>query len=103
MLVAKGATLYTNTKDPAGSSSCTGACATTWPPLTVNAGEKVAAGSGVTGTIGTFARPDGSTQVTYNGKALYYYSGDKPCTSTDSTCGDVNGQGLAGIWFAATP
>lgn len=104
MLVGEGArTLYTNAKDPAGSTSCTGTCATTWPPLTVKSGETVAAGPGVTGTISTFVRPDGPTQVTYNGKALYYYSGDTACKTADSACGDVYGQAVANIWYAATP
>ena len=86
---ASGMTLYIRTSDPAGGSSCTGGCASAWPPLTVTAGMQPLAGTGVTGTLATFARSDGSLQVTYNGRALYYYASDtKP--------GDTTGQGVGG-------
>jgi len=91
-----GKTLYLLTKDPAGSSSCTGTCATNWPPFTLDSGETVAAGTGVTGTIGTISRPDGTTQVAINGVPLYYFKGD-------SAAGDTNGQGVQGVWFLVTP
>jgi predicted lipoprotein with Yx(FWY)xxD motif len=87
-------TLYIRTSDPAGGSSCTDGCASAWPPLTVTAGMQPLAGTGVTGTLATFARSDGSLQVTYNGRALYYYASDtKP--------GDTTGQGVGGVWFVA--
>lgn len=91
---AGGMTLYVRTSDPAGGSSCTGGCATAWPPLTVAAGTQALAGTGVSGSLGTFARPDGSLQVTYNGQALYYYA-------ADTKSGDTTGQGVGGIWFVA--
>lgn len=87
-----GKTLYLLTKDPNGSSSCTGNCAKTWPPFTLDAGETAVAGSGVTGSISTFKRSDGSTQVAINGVPLYYYSGD-------SAAGDTQGEGSNGVWF----
>lgn len=91
---AGGMTLYIRTSDPAGGSSCTGGCASAWPPLTVAAGGQPMAGTGVTGTLGTFARSDGTLQVTYDRKALYYYAADtKP--------GDTTGQGVGGVWLVA--
>ena len=90
---AGGMTLYILTTDTSTTSSCTGGCATTWPPLTGIAGD-VAAGNGVSGTFGTITRDDGSQQVTYNGHPLYYYSGD-------SAPGDANGEGSGGVWFIA--
>jgi predicted lipoprotein with Yx(FWY)xxD motif len=89
-----GKTLYVFNKDSNGTTACTGACVTTWPPFTLDDGETAVAGSGVTGTIGTFQRPDGSTQVTINGKPLYYFSGDK-------SAGDANGEGFNNLWYAA--
>jgi len=90
---ASGLTLYTHSGDSATSSTCTGGCATAWPPLTVAAGATAAAGSGVTGTLGTLTRPEGTSQVTYNGMPLYGWKGDtKP--------GDVTGQGIAGFSVA---
>jgi len=81
-----GLTLYTHTGDSATSSTCTGGCATAWPPLTVPAGGMAVAGTGVTGTLGTLVRADGTTQVTYAGLPLYGWKGDaKP--------GDTTGEG----------
>jgi predicted lipoprotein with Yx(FWY)xxD motif len=90
---ASGLTLYTHAGDTATSSTCTGGCATAWPPLTVAAGATATAGTGVTGTLGTLTRTDGTTQVTYNGMPLYGWKSDtKP--------GDVTGQGIAGFSVA---
>jgi predicted lipoprotein with Yx(FWY)xxD motif len=52
-----------------------------------------AAGEGATaGLLGTITRQDGSTQVTYGGKPLYYFANDeKP--------GDTKGQNVGGNWF----
>jgi predicted lipoprotein with Yx(FWY)xxD motif len=92
----RGRTLYTYARDTAGSSACTDSCATNWPPFTEGAGDTVTVGSGVTGTLSTITRADGSRQVTYRGSPLYYYAGD-------AAPGDVNGQGAGGVWYAAEP
>ena len=90
---AKGLTLYHNTQEH-GKIVCTGACATTWPPLLTTKTAKLKAGPGVNASkLGRIKRPDGHYQVTYFGKPLYRYFGD-------SVRGDVNGEGLGGIWFA---
>ena len=91
-----GKTLYLLTKDAPGVSTCTDACATNWPPFTLATGVSVKPGSGVTGTLGTLKRADGSMQVTYNNRPLYYIGGD-------SAAGDVNGQGTSGVWYVVTP
>jgi predicted lipoprotein with Yx(FWY)xxD motif len=82
-------TLYGFTSDSAGSSTCTGACATTWPPLAGPA----TAGNGVDkNNLATLTRSDGTVQVVYFGHPLYYFAGDtKP--------GDANGEGIGGTWF----
>lgn len=91
-----GMTLYTFTKDSPGASVCDGQCATNWPPFTLGSGETVKAGAGVTGTFATITRSDGTAQVTYNDKPLYYFAADKKA-------GDVVGQGVGGVWFVAAP
>ena len=90
-----GLTLYTHTGDSATASTCTGTCATTWPPLAVAAGGQATGGAGVTGTFGTLTRADGTIQVTYNGLPLYGWQ-------SDTKAGDVTGQGIEGF-TVATP
>jgi len=89
-----GKTLYVFASDTGNSSTCSGACAAAWPPLTVSGSAK--AGSGVMGgDLGTTKRSDGKTQVTYAGHPLYYYAGD-------SSAGQMNGQGInqfGGVWW----
>lgn len=93
---ADGKTLYMFDNDTQGSgtSSCTGECLTNWPPLTV--ASDAPAVKGVTGEVGTIKTADGSTQVTLNGWPLYYFAGD-------AAAGDVNGQGVGGIWWVLSP
>ena len=50
----------------------------------------------MTGTLTTFARPDGTMQVAYNGIPLYYFA-------KDTKAGDTTGQGVGGKWFVASP
>ena len=88
----KGMTLYMFMKDSDGKSACSGPCASTWPALTVTGAPSAGKGIGQD-DLGTITRDDGATQVTFYGHPLYRYGPDtKP--------GDVNGQGVGGVWFA---
>jgi D-xylose transport system substrate-binding protein len=87
-----GFTLYTFKNDSPGQSACEGTCAQNWPPLTVPTGVTPTEGSGITGTLGTFTRSDGSIQVTYDDQPLYTYA-------KDSNAGDDNGQGFNSVWY----
>jgi predicted lipoprotein with Yx(FWY)xxD motif len=89
---SSGKTIYEFDKDSKGSgkSACSGACAGLWPAVTASGTPTV---SGVTGTVGTITRDDGTKQVTLNGRPLYTFSGD-------SAAGDTTGQGYMGIWWA---
>ena len=93
---AQGRTLYLFTKDPTGSSSCTGTCLSVWPAFDSNGGAQ--AGGGVSPTLlGTAS--GSAAQVTYNGHPLYYYVGD-------TKAGDTNGQDLnqfGGSWYVVSP
>jgi predicted lipoprotein with Yx(FWY)xxD motif len=91
-----GKTLYVFTPDSKDTTTCVDACATKWPPFTISASDTLKPDSGVTGTLATFARPDGKLQVTVNGRPLYYYAGD-------AKAGDTTGEGVGGKWFVATP
>jgi predicted lipoprotein with Yx(FWY)xxD motif len=89
-----GYTLYWFAPDTSTTSKCTGSCSTYWPPLMGPA----TAGSGVTGTLGTITRSDGTTQATYDGHPLYTYVGDH-------APGQNNGNGLnlsGGLWHEVT-
>jgi predicted lipoprotein with Yx(FWY)xxD motif len=81
---AQGHSLYLFKKDTKNTSSCSGSCATAWPPL-ISSGKPQAA-SGVSASwLGTTKRQDGKMQVTYAGQPLYTFAGD-------SKPGDANGQ-----------
>lgn len=72
----KGQTLYLFEKDKGKSSTCSGSCASAWPPLTTSG--KPTPSAGVIGAkLGTVKRSDGKTEVTYNGHPLYTYVGDQ--------------------------
>ena len=59
---------------------------TTWKPVNGNTAPTSTDGNVNKSLIGTTANADGTKQATYNGKPLYYYSGD-------TAPGDKNGQG----------
>ena len=95
---ANGKTLYLFEADTSTQSTCSGACAQAWPPLTTTGAPK-AAGSAPAPLLGTTGRSDGTTQVTYNGHPLYYFVSDtKP--------GDTNGEGSTAFgagWDVLSP
>ena len=91
---SQGMTLYWFAIDSPTASKCSGACAHYWPPVT----GPVTAGSGVTGTLGTITRSDGTKQATYMGHPLYTYVGD-------GAPGQNKGNGLnldGGLWYEMT-
>jgi predicted lipoprotein with Yx(FWY)xxD motif len=91
---AKGMTLYVFAKDSKNKSTCTGQCATYWPAAMVPAGAKAPGKmTGMMGTIGEMMLKGGGAQLTYDGAPLYTFANDKKA-------GDVNGEGVGGIWWA---
>ena len=72
----RGFVLYAFTRDPRGVSRCYGDCAKAWPPFTVERPARAASGA-TSSLLGTTKRRDGRLQVTYAGRPLYYYVGDR--------------------------
>jgi predicted lipoprotein with Yx(FWY)xxD motif len=94
----KGQTLYLFQADKGTASTCNGACATAWPPLTTKGQPKSASGVSAS-KLGTAKRGDGATGVTYNGHPLYTFSGD-------AAPGQATGQGsdaFGAEWYVVSP
>lgn len=71
----QGRALYLFEADKGSTSTCTGACAAAWPPVTASA--MPMAGGGVSQSLlGSTKRADGTEQLTYNGHPLYYFAAD---------------------------
>jgi len=93
-----GRTLYLFERDTGTTSTCDGACASDWPPLTTD-GRAAAGGDARAALLGTTRRADGTTEVTYAGHPLYHYAGD-------SGPGETNGQELdlyGAEWYVLAP
>ena len=86
---AEGFTLYIFTNDTEGTSTCYDDCAANWPAVPGD----TAIGADLDASLfGTTARNDGSEQLTVKGMPLYTFT-------PDEAPGDVNGQGVGGVWF----
>jgi predicted lipoprotein with Yx(FWY)xxD motif len=94
----RGFVLYAFTRDAHGRSACSGACARAWPPYVAKARPRAATGIAAR-RLGTMRRADGSLQVTYAGRPLYYYVGDR--APGQILCQNVLEYG--GIWRVVRP
>jgi predicted lipoprotein with Yx(FWY)xxD motif len=74
-ILVSGRTLYTLKPS---AVACTAKCLKVWPEVLLPKGvKKATAGHGVTAAkLGTVTRAGGTLQVTYSGKALYWFFGD---------------------------
>jgi predicted lipoprotein with Yx(FWY)xxD motif len=89
--------IYYFDKEQTSASECYGDCAVAWPPV-LTEGEPQARGGADAKLLGTTKRDDGSTQVTYDGRPLYYYV-DDPVGQI--ACHNVSEFG--GLWLAVQP
>ena len=93
-----GRALYLWDADHGSKSTCSGACAQAWPPVTTT-GTPKASGAVKASLLGTTKRADGSSEVTYAGHPLYTFAGD-------TQAGQTTGQGSNGFgapWWVVTP
>jgi predicted lipoprotein with Yx(FWY)xxD motif len=88
--------IYMRDTQNAGKSACTDpTCTAQWQPVT-SSGAPVAGAGVIQKLLGTITREDGTTQITYNGWPLYYFSGD-------TGSGSTNGQGTDNAFFLLSP
>jgi predicted lipoprotein with Yx(FWY)xxD motif len=100
LVTNKGFALYMFAPDTARHVTCTGGCATAWPPLLLHAGQIAAAGPGVRpGLLGTAPNPGGGRVVTYRGWPLYTYLGDATPSHAAGQGADDDG----GYWYLMRP
>lgn len=93
-----GRTVYLFEKDKGTASTCTGACAAVWPPVTTS-GAPAASGGAQASLLGTTMRADGTRQVTYASHPLYYFR-------QDTAPGEVRGEGVKAFgaaWYVLAP
>jgi predicted lipoprotein with Yx(FWY)xxD motif len=96
-----GYTLYLFEPDHQDGSTCSGSCASAWPPYLLPAGVTAARATGAASAalLGTLRRSDGSLEVTYDRWPLYTWVGD-------TRPGVATGEGLdqfGGYWYALRP
>jgi len=96
---SNGLTVYLFLADKGNVSSCNSAsCVQYWPPVLTTGVPQ--AGAGVTASLlGTTARADGTTQVTYAGHPLYRFINDK-------AAGQATGQAVNAFgapWYVVSP
>ena len=92
-----GKVLYVFGADRGSTSHCYGVCAKAWPPLLTAAAPL--AGPGIQANLlGTTKRTNGTLQVTYNGRPLYYYAEDMP-GKVMCQHADMHG----GLWLIVKP
>lgn len=83
---ADSLTVYSFDPDGTGGvSTCFDKCAQKWPPVLVDAATVVG------GRIGKTQRPEGTFQITFDGKPMYGFV-------NDAEPGDITGDGVGGIW-----
>ena len=91
-----GQAIYTFGAEKSSKPTCYGECAVAWPPVLTD-GRPAARGAVNVDLLGVTARRDGSAQVTYGGKPLYFYAREGKHVVL---CHDVREFG--GLWLAIT-
>jgi predicted lipoprotein with Yx(FWY)xxD motif len=97
---AEGHTLYTADAEEDGTIRCVEGCESFWVPLEAAPSEIEAVGSSLAQDLGVVERPDGSSQVTFDGVPLYTFTKD----DVGELMGDGftdNFQGTRFVWTAA--
>ena len=92
----KGRTLYVFMKDKHRRVTCTGSCASFWPPLKwKGSGKPKAGGAAKSRLLGLDKNPAGGKVVTYNHWPLYTFTGDSAAGQAKGWNQNLNG----GKWY----
>lgn len=97
---SQGRTLYLFAPDKDRKVTCTGSCASVWPPVMLPAGAKAVGAAGVKASLlGSDPDPTGGRVVTYAGWPLYLYVADTKAGAAAGQALNVNG----GLWYVLSP
>ncbi len=100
LIKPNGRTLYVFMKDAHRRVTCTGSCASFWPPLKWKSADKPTAGGAAKNSLlGTAKNPSGGKVVTYNHWPLYTFSGDSAVGQAKGWNENLNG----GKWYVISP
>jgi predicted lipoprotein with Yx(FWY)xxD motif len=95
---AQGDALYSPDQEAGGKVLCTDSCTSIWVPLTLASGDEPTGPADVSSQLGVVKRPDGTDQVTFDGKPLYTFVEDsQPRTVTGNGFKDAFG-GTSFTW-----
>jgi predicted lipoprotein with Yx(FWY)xxD motif len=89
--------IYRFGKEGSSKPRCYGPCAQAWPPVLTKGKPRARSGADAS-LLGTTRRSDGSKQVTYKRRPLYYYVNDP---SGRAYCHNVTEYG--GLWVVVQP
>jgi predicted lipoprotein with Yx(FWY)xxD motif len=99
----QGAALYASEEEAGGMVVCVDGCTTIWEPLTLSGDAEPTAPESLAADLGVLERPDGTRQVTLDGRPLYRFTEDPgPGTVTGNGFADTF-DGQAFTWHVATP
>ena len=100
LIKPNGRTLYVFMKDAHRHVTCTGSCASFWPPLKWKAtGKPTAGGAAKNSLLGTDKNPSGGKVVTYNHWPLYTFVNDTAAGQAKGWNQNLNG----GKWYVISP
>jgi len=95
-----GRTLYVFMKDAHRHVTCTGNCASFWPPLKWKSASKpTAGGTAKSSLLGADKNPSGGKVVTYNHWPLYTFANDTAAGQAKGWNQNLNG----GKWYVISP
>ena len=96
--------LYFFANDANGQDSCTGGCATIWPPFNIAQLTAGNLGAGLNlSDFGTITSAEEGKQLTYKGWPLYTYAPASNGVNMPEAAGLTSGDGIGTVFFVAKP